>query len=168
MKLLHSLFRKSALMLTVILASGLIYSQTVIIGKVTSVDDNSPVSGANVVLKGTSKGVLADPSGNYTIQVNGPSDVLVFSFAGFNTEEIQVGSQTIINAEMVSDIKSQESVVVMGYSTKKKSEITSAGATVWPISSCMPPLPIWVICSRERSRVSSLLTLQVDRVPLLK
>ncbi len=112
------------------MTSSFIYSQTVIKGRVTSAEENSPVAGANVIIKGTAKGVLTDFNGNFSIQVSGPSDVLVFSFVGYVSEEIQVGSQTAINVIMVPDIQTLESIVVMGYSTKKKSEITSAVTTI--------------------------------------
>jgi TonB-linked SusC/RagA family outer membrane protein len=130
MKLFHCFFRKSALLLIGIMASSFMFGQTVVKGTVTSAEDKSPVSGANVVLKGGSRGVLTDINGKYSISVNSTSDVLVFSFVGFITEEIPVGNQTEINVIMVPDIQNLESIVVMGYSTKKKSEITSAVATV--------------------------------------
>ncbi len=99
-------------------------------GKVTSAEDNQGMPGVNVLIKGTSQGVITGSDGSYTISIRNAEDILVFSFVGFNTEEITVGSQTTIDVTLVPGITSLETVVVMGYSSKKRNEITSAVTTV--------------------------------------
>ncbi len=99
-------------------------------GKVTSAEDNQGMPGVNVLIKGTSQGVITGNDGSYTISIRNAEDILVFSFVGFNTEEISVGSQTTIDVTLVPGITALETVVVMGYSSKKRNEITSAVTTV--------------------------------------
>lgn len=130
MKFFNLCYQKICLILIGVLAYGTVYGQAVIKGKISSAEDNNPLPGVNITLKGTTKGTVSGADGTFTITASGPNDVLVFSFIGFNTEEITVGTQTNINVVMVPDITSLQTVVVMGYSTKKKAEITSAVATV--------------------------------------
>ncbi len=106
------------------------FGQIPISGKVTSAEDNQGMPGVNVLIKGTSQGVITGSDGSYTISIRNTEDVLVFSFVGFNSEEITAGSQTTINVTLVPGITSLETVVVMGYSSKKRNEITSAVTTV--------------------------------------
>jgi hypothetical protein len=106
------------------------FGQIPVSGKVTSAEDNQGMPGVNVLIKGTNQGVITGSNGTYTINIRNAEDVLVFSFVGFNTEEITVGSQTTLDVTLVPSITSLETVVVMGYSSKKRNEITSAVTTV--------------------------------------
>ncbi|MEY3918544.1 MAG: hypothetical protein RLZZ132_880 [Bacteroidota bacterium] len=98
-------------------------------GKVTSSDDGSGIPGASVAVKGTSKGTSTDMDGNYKITV-GNSAVLVFSAVGTNSQEVSVGSKTQINVSLSADTKSLQEVVVVGYGTQKKSQLTGAISSV--------------------------------------
>ena len=98
-------------------------------GKVTSSDDGSGIPGASVAVKGTSKGTSTDMDGNYKITV-GNSAVLVFSAVGTNSQEGSVGSKTQINVSLSADTKSLQEVVVVGYGTQKKSQLTGAISSV--------------------------------------
>ena len=89
-----------------------------ITGKVTSVDDAGGMPGVNVVLKGTSNGSVTDAYGNYSITVPVSGGTLVFSFIGYVSQEIKIGTPTIINVVMAVDQRSLNEVVVMGYATK--------------------------------------------------
>ena len=71
-------------------------------GTVKSAEDNSPMPGVNVVVKGKTAGTITDISGNYSISVTGSDATLVFSFIGFNSQEIAVGSQSSINVSMTT------------------------------------------------------------------
>ena len=99
-------------------------------GKVTSADDGSTLPGVNVVLKGTATGVVTDFDGNYTVQVPDQGGVLVFSFIGLQTQEIEVGARAVIDVAMAADVTQLSEVVVTGYSAVKKSNLTSAVSTV--------------------------------------
>ena len=99
-------------------------------GKITSEEDGEGLPGVNVLLKGTSTGTVTDVDGNYKIEVPNAETVLVFSSIGFLTEEIVVGNQTEINVALVPDIKALEEIVVIGYGTQKKSDLTGSVAQV--------------------------------------
>lgn len=100
-------------------------------GKVTSSDDGSALPGVNVLEKGTSNGTVTDADGNFSINVGGDA-VLVFSFVGYNSQEVAVGSQSTVAVVLESDITSLSEVVVVGYGTQEKKEITSAVASIDP------------------------------------
>ena len=98
-------------------------------GKVTSSDDGSGIPGASVSVKGTSKGTTTDVDGNFKITV-GSSAVLVFTAVGSNSQEVAVGSKSQINVALSTDTKSLQEVVVVGYGTQKKSQMTGAISSV--------------------------------------
>ncbi len=100
-------------------------------GKVTeSIDGTSlPLPGVNVIVKGTSKGTVTDMDGNYTLQAS-PADILVFSFLGYSTKEIQVGDNREVNVSLSSDVSQLNELVVVGYGKQKKINVTGAVSTV--------------------------------------
>ena len=114
------------LFLTYVYAAG----QTTVTGNVSSADDKQPLAGANITIKGTTTGVITDLNGNYTIQVDSPEDILVFSYVGYNSEEVTVATQTKINVILVPNVESLGEVVIMGYNSKTRNEITSAVTVV--------------------------------------
>ncbi len=81
-------------------------------GKVTSVDDGAPLPGVNVVLKGTTTGTVTDIEGNYKISIPANNSVLVFSFIGLASEELNVGNRSIIDLQMSPDVQQLSEVVV--------------------------------------------------------
>ena len=88
------------------------YSQSVS-GIVTG-EDGIPVPGVNIIVKGTTNGVSTDFDGNYTINDVSGDAVLVFSYVGFQTQEISVSDQTVINVSLLSDAQSLDEVVIWG------------------------------------------------------
>ncbi len=119
------------------LFAGLLFAQnsfaqnnTTITGKVTSAKDQSALVGVSVRLKGTSQGVNTDKNGNFEIEVSHKNGTLIFSHIGFNPQEVNVnGKSTIIVSLTPSDTKLQD-VVVIGYGTVKKSDLTGSVGTV--------------------------------------
>ncbi|MEM7106867.1 MAG: SusC/RagA family TonB-linked outer membrane protein [Bacteroidota bacterium] len=99
-------------------------------GKVTSVDDGQALPGVNVVLKGTSTGTVTDIDGNYTINVPGGTATLVFSFIGLTSEEVEIGSRSVIDIQMTSDVTQLSEVVVTAYGTTTKKDFTGSAQTV--------------------------------------
>lgn len=99
-------------------------------GTVTAADDNSALPGVNVVVKGTSTGTITDPNGGYSLSIPGDNATLVFSFIGYTTEEVAVGSRSTIDIKLAPDIQSLQEVVVTGYTTENRREVTGAVATV--------------------------------------
>lgn len=92
--------------------------------------DGDLLPGVNILVKGTTTGAVTDLNGKYTITVPDENDVLVFSFVGYLTEEVPVNGQTRIDMALVEDIKALDEVVVVGYGTMKKSDLTGALSTV--------------------------------------
>ena len=102
----------------------------IIKGKVKSAKDNTGLPSASIKVAGTTNGVFSDVNGNYTITVKSASDVLVYSYIGFETIEMTVGNQSEINISLIEDQTALQEVVVIGYGSQKKSDITGAVASV--------------------------------------
>jgi TonB-linked SusC/RagA family outer membrane protein len=97
-------------------------------GRVTDGVDGLP--GVNVILKGTSRGVTSDIDGNYRIAVPGDGGILVFSYIGMLTQEAEIGARSVIDVEMSADAKQLTEVVVVGYGTQLKQDLTGNIASV--------------------------------------
>lgn len=93
-------------------------------------DTNEPLPGVNVVVRGSSIGTITDASGKYSLDFPGQDAVLSFSFIGYTPEERKVDGQTTIDVILYPSIQSLQEVVVVGYGTQKKSDLTGAIATV--------------------------------------
>ncbi|MFV0269305.1 MAG: SusC/RagA family TonB-linked outer membrane protein, partial [Draconibacterium sp.] len=94
-------------------------------GKITD-SSGQPLPGASIVIKGTSVGVTSDFDGNYTIDVPVDVKVLFFSFIGMRTQEIEIGTQLNLNVLLVEESSELEEVIVVGYGTQKKVNLTGA------------------------------------------
>lgn len=99
--------------------------QKTITGTVRSAEDNTALPGVSVVEKGTSNGTVTDFDGNYSLNV-ADGAILEFSFVGFKTQEMSVSSQSEIDIDMQTDVASLDEVVVVGYGTQKKRDLTGA------------------------------------------
>ena len=100
-----------------------------ITGTVTSAADGLPLPGVNVIVKGTTRGVQTDFDGNYSIQAN-VGETLVFSFVSMKTTELKVGASNTINLSMEEDVAVLQEVVVVGFNTKSRDQLTSAVSNV--------------------------------------
>ncbi|MBS1680137.1 MAG: TonB-dependent receptor [Bacteroidetes bacterium] len=103
--------------------------QRAVSGKVTSGDDGSVLPGVNVLEKGTTNGTVTDANGEFKIAV-GDNATLLFSFVGYKTQEIAIGSQSAVNVVLASDITSLSEIVVVGYGTQEKKDVTGAVVSV--------------------------------------
>ncbi len=106
------------------------YGQTEIRGKVTDSQSNKPLAGVTVVVKGTTTGTLTGIDGDYSISVPNERSILVFSFIGYISQEVTAGSQREINITLETDVLRLEEVVVIGYGTAKKSDLTGSVVSV--------------------------------------
>lgn len=97
-------------------------------GQVTD-EDNQPIPGATVLLKGTTTGTATDLDGRYQLSVPGNA-VVVFSFIGYQAQEIEVGNRSVIDITLVSEMGSLEEVVVIGYGTVRKRDLTGAVSSI--------------------------------------
>jgi TonB-linked SusC/RagA family outer membrane protein len=141
---MNLIFRKTALLVGICSAVNLCYvpstfaaaapdlaqrvQQTKRITGVVS-DATGPVIGANVVEKGTTNGVITGIDGDFSINVK-PGSTLVISYLGYTSQEIKVGSQSIINVTLKEDSELLDEVVVVGYGTMKKSDLSGASVSM--------------------------------------
>jgi len=117
-------------MLLLFASLSIIYAQErQVKGKVTDATDNSGMPGVTVGVKGTTKGVITDGDGAFTISVASGA-TLVFSYIGYETKEVVVGNQTEINAALTASSTTLNETVVIGYGTLKKSDLTGAVGSV--------------------------------------
>ncbi|GAA4940796.1 TonB-dependent receptor [Algibacter agarivorans] len=93
-------------------------------------DSNGPIPGVNIIVKNTSKGAVTDFDGNYAIDNVDQNAILVFSFIGYTTQEVSVDGRTVINVILIEDSQALDEVVLVGYSSRKKSTLTGALAVV--------------------------------------
>ena len=103
--------------------------QVKISGIITSAEDDQPLPGVSIIIKGTNIGTTTDFNGNYSISATS-DDILQFSYIGFISQEVNVGNQSLISIELQPDLEQLEEVVVIGYGTINKSDLTSAIAKV--------------------------------------
>jgi iron complex outermembrane receptor protein len=112
--------------LCLLLATSVAFAQErVVTGKITSADDGSAIPGVNILEKGTSNGTVSDADGNYRISV-GANATLVFSFVGYASQEAVVGGRSTVDVSMASDVTALSEIVVVGYGSQEKKEITSS------------------------------------------
>lgn len=95
-------------------------------GTVTSADDGLPIPGVNVIVEGTTKGTTTDVDGNFSLALAEDENTLVFSFVGFRNVTVDATSQTTISVVMEPDVTALEEVVVVGYGTQRKRDVTGA------------------------------------------
>ena len=99
-------------------------------GVVTDASSGDPLPFVNVVIQGTTRGAATDIDGNYSIEVPGPEAVLVYRFLGYVEQAITVGSQTTIDVGLEEDSNVLDDVVVVGYGTQRRGDVTASVATV--------------------------------------
>jgi len=101
------------------------YSQSKSISRTVKDGDGQSLPGVTVVVQGTSNGVITDVDGNFNIQAS-PADKLVFSFIGMREQVVTIETKTVFQITMEQDLISIDEVIAVGYSTKKRTEISSS------------------------------------------
>ena len=112
----------------IILGASLGHAQQSLSGSV--VDGAGPLPGVTIIEKGTNNGTTSDFDGNYTLTASSQDAVLVFTYIGFLTQEIPVGTSSTIDVQLIEDVQGLEEVVVTGYGTQKKATLTGSIATI--------------------------------------
>lgn len=131
-RLLFTLKQKRIGILPVLIfLSAQAFAQRTISGTVRDQDGNS-IPGATVLVRGTSTGTITDMDGKFSIEVPDNSAELVFSFVGYGSQVISVAGQTSVEVTLAEDLEELSEVVVIGYGTQKKSDLTGAIASVDP------------------------------------
>ncbi|MBC7569059.1 MAG: TonB-dependent receptor plug domain-containing protein, partial [Spirosoma sp.] len=118
------------LLLGWLLSIGAMAQDRRITGRITDGNDSNPLPGANVVVKGTQTGIVTDADGKFSLAVPSGRNVLTVSAIGFAGQDITIGNRTEINVTMAVDTKTLNEVVVTGYGSQAKRDITGAVATV--------------------------------------
>lgn len=123
---------RSLAFVTLLLITSVAWSQSrSVSGKVISGDDGTGLPGVNIIEKGTNNGTVTDVDGNYSVSVP-ENATLVFSFVGYASQEVAVGSQNIINVTLQSDVTALSEVVVIGYGEVEAKDATGAITSLKP------------------------------------
>jgi TonB-linked SusC/RagA family outer membrane protein len=116
------------LLLLMVISFGFSLNAQTVKGVVT--DANGGLAGVNVIVKNTNNGASTDFDGNYQLENVKPDAVLVFSFLGYVTQEIPVNGQSIVSVTLIEDNEALDEFVIVGYSSRRKSDITNAVSVV--------------------------------------
>jgi len=115
---------------SMVLSVGILFGQErTITGRVTA-EEEGPLPGVNVTVQGTTIGAITDINGSYSLRVPGPTAVLLFSSIGYVTQSVTVGAQSAIDVVLVSDVQALQEVVVTGYTTQRRRDLTGAVGVV--------------------------------------
>jgi len=126
-----NLIRYCALFLFLFLVSGNIMAQKIsVTGKVTDASNGLPLFGVSIGITGTTAGTISDVDGNFTIQVPSKDAILVFSSVGYMPQHIVVGGNSQLNIALVLEMTQLEQIVVVGYGTQRKKDLTGSIALV--------------------------------------
>jgi TonB-linked SusC/RagA family outer membrane protein len=106
------------------------FAQSVAVSGTVSDSNGETLIGVNVQVRGTTIGTVTDVDGKYSLQASGAQSILVFSYVGYLTQEVTVGSQRTINVTLKEDLQNLEEVVVVGYGTQRKMTVTGSVASV--------------------------------------
>jgi TonB-linked SusC/RagA family outer membrane protein len=118
--------------LSMVVSLGILSAQEkTITGKVTA-EGEGPIPGVNIVVQGTTIGALTDANGAYSLKVPGPNAILVFSSIGYLTKQVTAGTQTVVDMVLQSDVKALQEVVVTGYTSQRRKDLTGSVGTVEP------------------------------------
>ncbi|TDI71890.1 MAG: TonB-dependent receptor, partial [Bacteroidetes bacterium] len=115
------------IMLVIVWGSLTSYGQDITIsGQLTDKTDGTPLIGANVLVKGTTVGAVTDTEGNYRLSVPDGATHLTISYIGYSSIEIEIGARSVINLALAQDLTRLDEIVVVGYGTVKKKDLTGA------------------------------------------
>jgi len=129
-KIVKILFKYTLAMLLLMLLVATSYGQRTVKGKVTASDTGESLPGANFIIKGTTRGAITDLDGNFSIELNPEEKIIVFSFIGYEDQEVEVTDLLTINVVLKSISAAINEIVVIGYGTTKVKDLTAPVATI--------------------------------------
>ena len=144
------------------IASEIELQQRQVTGKISSSDGNA-MAGVNIIEKSTTNGVISDANGNYTITVASENSILNFSFIGYTTEEVTVGTQTVVDLVLHSILTGLDEVVVIGYGTQRKRDLTGSVSQV--TTEVLEVLPSFSVEQSLQGRSSGVVVTANDGTP---
>ena len=109
-----------------VLAKGYMYQQGIVVTGNVKDEEGATMPGVNILEKGTNNGTVSDANGNYKLNVSSSNAILVFSFVGAETKEVMVGDQSEISVSLAASSVSLSEIVVIGYGTQKRSDVTGS------------------------------------------
>ncbi len=164
---LNQKFMKRRLLLsilTMMLAVGPLFAQNrAVTGKVSAAEDGSPLPGVTVQLKGSNTGTQTDFEGKFSLNVPASGGTLVLRFVGFKTQEVEVGNQSSLDVKMVNDEKLLSEVVVVGYGTQTRQELTGAVTSV--MGKELKSLPLLGVDQALQGRAAGVMVTQNSGTP---
>ena len=119
-----------ALLLAVFGSAPAFAQSRTVTGVVTDATTSEPLPTVNIIVQGTTRGVASDLDGRYSIEVDGPETVLVFRYLGFVEQAVTVGNRSQIDVELQEDSNVLDDVVVVGYGTQRRGDVTGSVSTV--------------------------------------
>lgn len=133
--MLQTYFKRLCLQrsLLILLGIGLLpglYAQTTVTGTVSSADNNQPLAGATVTVVNTTMGALTDDNGKYSVTIPEGATTLVFTYVGYRKQEIEINGRSVIDITLSESAISIDEVVVVGYGTQKKTNVTGSIVSV--------------------------------------
>lgn len=135
----------------------------IVTGTVISTDDTAGLPGVNVLVKGTTNGTVTDFDGNFSIKVSNPNSVLVFSYIGFTAQEVPLNNRTSINVTMTENATSLDEVVIIGYGTQIKREVTGSVQTIKAEE--FADIPVSQITQKLQGRLAGVQINQTTGIP---
>ncbi|GAB3271790.1 TonB-dependent receptor [Larkinella harenae] len=137
------------------------FAQNLIKGRVMD-ERNEGIPGATITIKGTTRGTTTDAAGAFQLNAS-PNETMVFSYVGYTTQEIAVGNQTTLTVRMTTDNRSLEEVVVVGYGTVRKSDLTGSVSTIK--ADAIKEMPVVSVDQAIQSRAPGVQVTQSSAAP---
>ncbi|MFZ6009453.1 MAG: SusC/RagA family TonB-linked outer membrane protein [Bacteroidota bacterium] len=151
---MKKLYRRSSLIATIMLlflGSLALAQERVVTGAITD-ETGSAMPGVNVLVKGTSTGTASDVDGKFSISVSSDQAVLVFTFVGYASAEIIVGSRSVVNVQMTPDVTTLTELVVTGYAVQQKKDVTGSVGIVKTAE--LTAIPVGNVSNQLQGRIA--------------
>lgn len=123
-------FKLSLTILLLLAGTAVTFAQKTVTGTVTSGADGTPLIGATVLVKGTGEGTITDIDGNFSLQAPSTGSVLVISFTGYESQEVNIAGLSVINVSLAESTTRLAEIVVTGYTAQKKRDLIGAVGVV--------------------------------------